>query len=108
LIDAKYYAQQASTPLIIAEGTQPSADGQGYLLTPGVYTVEQIGGWRLAAEAVHEAGGQIFIQSDTPHGRQRSVRQRSRTLRRGPIAEAPDQHFIRTFSITSAKEQLSE
>jgi N-ethylmaleimide reductase len=79
-MNATYYAQRASTALIITEGTQPSDDGQGYLLTPGVYTEEQIAGWRLVVNAVHDAGGRIFIQlmhvgrishpSNTPHGRQ--------------------------------------
>jgi N-ethylmaleimide reductase len=79
-LNAEYYAQRASTALIITEGTQPSADGQGYLLTPGVYTDEQIAGWRLVTDAVHRAGGRIVIQlmhvgriahpSNTPHGRQ--------------------------------------
>jgi N-ethylmaleimide reductase len=66
--------------LIITEGTQPSDDGQGYLLTPGIYTTNQIAGWRLVTDAVHESDGHIFIQlmhvgrmshpSNTPHGRQ--------------------------------------
>lgn len=78
-MNAEYYAQRASTGLIITEGTQPSDDGQGYLLTPGVHTEEQIVGWRRVADAVHEAGGRIVVQlmhtgrishpSNTPHGR---------------------------------------
>jgi N-ethylmaleimide reductase len=79
-MNATYYAQRASMALVISEGTQPSEDGQGYLLTPGIYTAEQIAGWRLVTDAVHDAGGRIFIQlmhvgriahpSNTPHGRQ--------------------------------------
>jgi N-ethylmaleimide reductase len=61
-LNAKYYAQRASCGLIISEGTQPSDVGQGYMLTPGIYTDEQIAGWRLVTDAVHEAGGRIFIQ----------------------------------------------
>ncbi|HXM05955.1 MAG TPA: alkene reductase [Candidatus Acidoferrum sp.] len=61
-LNAEYYAQRASNGLIIAEGTQPSEAGQGYLFTPGIYTKEQIGGWRLVTDAVHAAGGRIFIQ----------------------------------------------
>jgi N-ethylmaleimide reductase len=61
-LNATYYAQRASCGLIITEGTQPSAAGQGYLLTPGMYTDEQIAGWRLVIDAVHKAGGRIFIQ----------------------------------------------
>ena len=43
---AKYYGQRASVGLIIAEGTQPSDDGQGYLTTPGIYTPSHIAGWK--------------------------------------------------------------
>lgn len=78
--NAIYYAQRASMGLIITEGTQPSADGQGYLLTPGVYTEDHVAGWRQVTDAVHAAGGRIVIQlmhvgrvshpSNTPHGRQ--------------------------------------
>jgi N-ethylmaleimide reductase len=45
-LNAEYYAQRASMALIISEGTQPSDDGQGYLFTPGIYTDEQVIGWR--------------------------------------------------------------
>lgn len=79
-LNALYYAQRASTALIISEGTQPSDDGQGYLLTPGIYNDEQIAGWRLVADAVHAASGRIAIQlmhvgriahpANTPHHRQ--------------------------------------
>ncbi|MFD0440939.1 alkene reductase [Streptomyces chartreusis] len=79
-LNAEYYAQRASHALIITEGTQPSADGQGYLFTPGIYTREHIAGWRRVTDAVHAADGRIFIQlmhvgrichpDNTPHGRQ--------------------------------------
>ena len=42
---AEYYAQRASTALITSDGTQPSEDGQGYILTPGVHTPEHVAGW---------------------------------------------------------------
>ncbi|MGY2896758.1 alkene reductase [Deinococcus sp. UYEF24] len=61
-LNAEYYAQRASMPLIITEGVQPSAAGQGYILTPGIYTDEQVAGWRLITDAVHRAGGQIVMQ----------------------------------------------
>jgi 2,4-dienoyl-CoA reductase-like NADH-dependent reductase (Old Yellow Enzyme family) len=48
--------------LIVTDGTQPSDDGQGYLLTPGIYTEGQIAGWRRVTSAVHAAGGRIVIQ----------------------------------------------
>jgi len=61
-LNAEYYAQRAMFGLIITEGTQPSADGQGYMLTPGIYNEAQIHGWKLVTERVHAAGGRIFIQ----------------------------------------------
>lgn len=59
---AEYYAQRASTGLIITEATQISASAQGYSFTPGVYSAEQIAGWRGVTAAVHRAGGRIFNQ----------------------------------------------
>lgn len=77
---ALYYAQRASIGLIIAEGTQPSEDGQGYLMTPGIYTDDHVAGWKKIAEAVHQKGSKLFIQlmhagrmshpDNTPHHRQ--------------------------------------
>jgi 2,4-dienoyl-CoA reductase-like NADH-dependent reductase (Old Yellow Enzyme family) len=61
-IAATYYAQRAGAGLIITEGTQPSAVGQGYLDTPGIHTPEQIEGWRAVADAVHAEGGSIVVQ----------------------------------------------
>jgi N-ethylmaleimide reductase len=61
-ITADYYAQRASTGLIITEGVQPSAGGQGYARTPGIYTPAQIAAWKAVADAVHAAGGKIFMQ----------------------------------------------
>ncbi|QLI81268.1 alkene reductase [Chitinibacter fontanus] len=59
---AEYYAQRASAGLIISEATQISRQGQGYSFTPGIYTTAQINGWRLVTDAVHAAGGKIFLQ----------------------------------------------
>jgi 2,4-dienoyl-CoA reductase-like NADH-dependent reductase (Old Yellow Enzyme family) len=61
-LNATYYAQRAGAGLIITEGTQPSAVGQGYMATPGIHSSEQVGGWRRVAEAVHAAGGHIVMQ----------------------------------------------
>ena len=58
----EYYAQRASAALIVTEGTQPSAVGQGYLDTPGIHTPEQVAGWRRVADAVHAKGGRIVVQ----------------------------------------------
>ena len=57
-----YYAQRASAGLIVTEGTQISAEGQGYLDTPGVYSAEQVAGWKRITDAVHAKGGKIVVQ----------------------------------------------
>lgn len=59
---ATYYKQRASAGLIIAEATQISAEGQGYLDTPGIYSPEQVAGWKKVTDAVHAAGGKIVLQ----------------------------------------------
>ncbi|WP_336659861.1 alkene reductase [Leucobacter sp. USHLN153] len=59
---AEYYAQRASAGLLITEGTQPSAKGQGIPNTPGMHSDEQEAAWRKVGEAVHERGGVIFCQ----------------------------------------------
>jgi N-ethylmaleimide reductase len=59
---ATYYGQRASAGLIIAEATQISQQGQGYQDTPGIYTADQIAGWRQVTDTVHAKGGKIFLQ----------------------------------------------
>jgi 2,4-dienoyl-CoA reductase-like NADH-dependent reductase (Old Yellow Enzyme family) len=61
-LNADYYGQRAGAGLIISEGTQPSAVGQGYLNTPGIHSTEQVSGWRRVANAVHAEGGHIVMQ----------------------------------------------
>ena len=61
-LNAKYYAQRASAGLIISEGTQISPEGKGYIQTPGIYSDEQIAGWKTVTDAVHNAGGRMFAQ----------------------------------------------
>lgn len=61
-LNAEYYAQRAGAGLIITEGTAPSHVGQGYLDVPGLYTDEQVAGWRLVADAVHAKDGVIVAQ----------------------------------------------
>ncbi|MGY6653566.1 alkene reductase [Amycolatopsis sp. TRM77291] len=61
-LTATYYAQRASAGLIITEGTQPSAIGQGYPDTPGLHSAEQVDAWRHVTDAVHAEGGTIFAQ----------------------------------------------
>ncbi|MFJ2210929.1 alkene reductase [Streptomyces sp. NPDC101062] len=57
-----YYTQRASAGLVVTEGTQPSAIGQGYPDTPGIHSAEQIAAWRGITDAVHAEGGAIFLQ----------------------------------------------
>ena len=64
---AEYYRQRASAGLIISEASQISQQGQGYIWSPGIYTREQIDGWRKVTDAVHGAGGKSsfrFCMSD--------------------------------------------
>jgi len=59
---ADYYGQRASAGLLITEASQVSQQGQGYQDTPGIYSKEQIAGWRKVTDRVHAKGGRIFIQ----------------------------------------------
>ena len=59
---AEYYGQRASAGLLITEASQISQQAQGYQDTPGIYTKEQVAGWRKITDRVHERGGHIFIQ----------------------------------------------
>ena len=61
-LNVEYYAQRAGAGLIITEGVQPSAVGQGYPGTPGLHTDAQTDGWRRVADAVHARGGTIIAQ----------------------------------------------
>ncbi|MEP7008194.1 MAG: alkene reductase [Sphingomonas bacterium] len=61
-LQATYYAQRASAGLIIAEATNISAQGRGYALTPGIWSDEQVAGWKQVTDAVHAAGGKIVSQ----------------------------------------------
>ncbi len=59
---AEYYRQRASAGLILSEATIVSPLGAGYANTSGIFSAEQVEGWRLTTRAVHEAGGRIFLQ----------------------------------------------
>ncbi len=62
-LNALYYGQRASRGgLIIAEGSQISRSAQGMPATPGIYSAEQIAGWKAVTHAVHAKGGIIFLQ----------------------------------------------
>jgi N-ethylmaleimide reductase len=57
-----YYVQRATAGLIISEGSQVSPLGVGFSRTPGIYSREQVAGWKKVTSAVHKAGGKIFCQ----------------------------------------------
>lgn len=59
---AKYYEQRASAGLILSEATSVTPAGVGYAETPGIWSPEQVESWRLVTQAVHRAGGKIFLQ----------------------------------------------
>lgn len=61
-LNAEYYAQRASAGLIVSEATNVSPQARGYAFTPGIYTEEQVAGWRLVTNAVHARGGAIVCQ----------------------------------------------
>jgi 2,4-dienoyl-CoA reductase-like NADH-dependent reductase (Old Yellow Enzyme family) len=59
---AEYYAQRAGAGLIISEGIPVVPQGVGYANVPGIWSTDQIEGWKLVTKAVHQAGGRIFAQ----------------------------------------------
>ncbi len=59
---AEYYAQRASAGLIVSEATSVAPMGVGYVDTPGIWSEAQVEGWKLTTQAVHDAGGLIFMQ----------------------------------------------
>lgn len=61
-LHALYYAQRASAGLIVAEATNISPQGRGYAATPGIWSDEQVAGWKKVTDAVHAAGGRIVCQ----------------------------------------------
>ena len=58
----EYYTQRASAGLILTEGTVVAPQGVGYAGTPGIYSREQVAGWKQVTQSVHRAGGRIFLQ----------------------------------------------
>ena len=61
-LTARYYSQRAGAGLVIAEGTTPMAGGASFPGVPAAYAPEHVHGWRAVADAVHAAGGRIFVQ----------------------------------------------
>jgi len=58
----EYYTQRASAGLILTEATSVTPMGVGYPDTPGIWSDEQVAGWRKSTAAVHQAGGRIMLQ----------------------------------------------
>ena len=58
----EYYAQRATAGLIIAEATQISQQGKGYVFTPGIYDDAQVQAWKHITDAVHAKGGHMYLQ----------------------------------------------
>ncbi|MDN4039772.1 alkene reductase [Massilia sp. YIM B02443] len=59
---AEHYVQRASAGLILSEATSVTPMGVGYADTPGIWSDEQVEGWKIVTDAVHKAGGRIFLQ----------------------------------------------
>ncbi|WP_460422078.1 alkene reductase [Pseudomonas sp. ZL2] len=59
---ALHYTQRGTAGLIVSEGTPISREGQGYLFNPGIFTEQQVQGWKLVTDSVHSVGGKIFAQ----------------------------------------------
>lgn len=59
---SQYYGQRASAGLVIAEATMAMAGNSSFWMEPGIYSADQVAGWRLTTDAVHAAGGRIFLQ----------------------------------------------
>lgn len=59
---AEYYGQRSGAGLIITEGTSPSPNGLGYARIPGIFSKEQVNGWKKVTNAVHVKGTRIFVQ----------------------------------------------
>jgi 2,4-dienoyl-CoA reductase-like NADH-dependent reductase (Old Yellow Enzyme family) len=59
---ALHYTQRGTAGLIVSEGTPISREGQGYLFNPGIFTPEQIAGWKLVTDSVRSVGGKMFAQ----------------------------------------------
>jgi N-ethylmaleimide reductase len=58
----EYYKQRCGAGLIITEGTSPSPNGLGYARIPGIFSRQQVEGWKMITSVVHSGGGKIFVQ----------------------------------------------
>jgi N-ethylmaleimide reductase len=89
-LNADYYAQRATAALVVTESTAVSARGVGWPNTPGIYTDEQVAGWRRVTDAVHAAGGRVFSQLWHCGRNSHSLTQPGGALPVGPSAILPN------------------
>src|SRR5262249_4635642 len=61
-LSALHYAQRASAGLITGDAPRSAPEGQGYISTPGIYSAEQVEGWKCVPSAVHACGGRMVAQ----------------------------------------------
>ncbi|MTI30360.1 alkene reductase [Xanthovirga aplysinae] len=61
-MNVEYYRQRSSAALIITEATNISPQGMGYALTPGIYSPDQINGWKGITRGIHKKGSKVFMQ----------------------------------------------
>jgi N-ethylmaleimide reductase len=59
---AEFYGQRSGAGLLITEGTSPSPNGLGYSRIPGIFSKEQVEGWKKVTESAHRGGAKIFLQ----------------------------------------------
>ena len=88
---AEYYRQRAGAGLMLTEATSVTPMGVGYPDTPGIWSNEQVEGWKLVTQAVHKAGGRILLQL-WHVGRLSDPSYLNGELPVGPSAIAPDGH----------------
>jgi len=89
-LNAEYYQQRTSAALIISEAAQISPQGKGYAFTPGIYSNEQIAGWRKVTDAVHKNDSRIFLQLWHVGRVSHSSLQANNSLPVAPSALAPE------------------
>ncbi len=116
----EYYGQRATAGLLITEASQISQQGQGYQDTPGIYSKEQVAGWRKVTDRVHEREGRIFIQlwhvgrishsSLQPNGgapvAPSAVRAKGKTFVNGTFADVSEPRALRLEEIPGIVEDF--
>ncbi len=115
---AEYYGQRSGFGMIISEATSVDAMGVGYPDTPGIWSTEQVAGWKKITERVHEKGGQILLQlwhvgrmSDPIYLDGKTPVSASKVLPAGHVSLVrPEKGFVepRALSIEEIKEVVSQ